>query len=371
MRALLAIPLVIGACGRDARPPRAQATETTVVAPGLDPSAWRAWSATRDGAIVAGAPEFDTVGTVALFDAKNRRVDARSAVALRRSERPLLWDPVLARHLDVSTGAVFALPPDLEPEASESSAAISNNGAGTMARLLRHANGAMTLTVWHRSEAPSWTIAVDPVPAGAGVSVSPTGDVVALLTVPLRDGPPTLTLFDSKTGTPRWRTESRLSTTAADSLRELVAFSDDGNFVFVRGRKDGKHLAFERRSIASETVDNEFTVQTPLAVRNDTFLGITGRHARFGASNHSVPSHPIGPLGTDRREWWCEFVEVDLRTGERRLDTSLGGADYQRVFRANPTADCATHALLRIMGATVLVRPSAEEVVLTSFPGPA
>ncbi len=342
------------------------------MAPGLDPSAWRAWSATWDGAIVAGAPEFDTVGTVALFDAKSRRVDARNAVALRRAERPLLWDPALARHLDVSSGAVFALPSDQEPEASESSAAISNNGSGTMARLLRPASGAaMTLTVWHRSEAPSWTIAVDPVPAGAGVSVSPKGDVVALLTVPRRDGPLTLTLLDSKTGSSRWRTESRLSIVAANSLRELVAFSDDGAFVFVRGRLENtKQLVFERRNIASATVDNEFIVNTPLADRNDTLLGIAGRHARFGATNHSVSSHPLGPLGTDRREWWCELVEVDLGTGDRRFDTSLSDADYQRVFRSKATADCATHALLRIMGATLLVRPSAEEVLLMSLPGP-
>lgn len=374
MRAYLAIPLLIAACGRDAGQPKAQMKETRVVAPGLDPRTWRAWSATWDGAIVVGAPEFDTVGTVALFDAKNRRVDTRTGVALRRAERPLLWNPAKAQHFDVSTGVAFALPPELEPDAGESTAAISNNGSGTMARLLRSAGGAtMTLTAWHQSEAPSWTFALDPVPSGAGISVSPNGDTVALLTVPLRNGPLTLTLLDAKTGTVRWRSESRLRIAASSQLRELVAFSDDGTFVFVRGLGENtRQLVFERRNVANEKVDGEFAVGTPLADRNDTFLGITGQHVRFGATNRSDANHPIGPLGADRsREWWCELVEVDLRTGKSTLDTSVSDADYQRVFRAKATADCATHALLRIMGATLLVQPSAEEVLLTPLRGPA
>ncbi|MBE7449477.1 MAG: hypothetical protein HS111_11445 [Kofleriaceae bacterium] len=344
-----------------------------VVAPGLDPRAWRAWSATRDGAIVVGAPEFDAVGAVALFDTKHGRVETRAGVALRRAERPLLWDPAKAHHIDVSTGLAFALPSSSEPDASESTTAISNSGSGTMARLVRAAGDAtMSLTVWHQAEAPSWTIAVDPVPAGAGVSVSPKGDVVALLTVPVRNGPLILTLLDAKSGTARWRSESRLRIAGSDPLRELVAFSDDGAFVFVRGLGENtQQLVFERRNIASERVDREFAVGTPLADRNDTLLGITERHVRFGATNRSEANHPIGPLGGDRsREWWCELVEVSLETGRRSLDTSASDADYQRVFRSTAATDCGTHALLRVMGATLLVRPSSEELLLTPLPGP-
>lgn len=353
----LSTAFVAAACGGDRPVPGLM-----LDAPGVNTAA-HAWVASSDGLLLAVADQFEVFGDVALVDVLHDAVEIRSDVSLVRSNRPLLWRRYEARFEDPTSNATFDLPSG-SIDGYGTRIAIRNTDRGHMVRLARSADGErMTLQAWSKGPAMTWSMDLVPMPAGAGVALSSSGDTIAMLSVTDERGFMSLAVFDAATGNRRWSKQSRLLTPMPSAVDELVHFDDHG-LVYVHGRepaeKDG--ITFEGRDVATGSVIRRFTLLGTLPPAADALLRIGETTASFGRVTYfdgrgSDIAPFARPARSPRRS--CEFEAYKLQHGDRltpTLRTSVSDQDFALVFGRNDAEDCRTRAMFAVGDRVMFIR---------------
>ncbi len=331
----------------------------------------RAWVAGHDAKLLAIASAFDAFGEVMLVELGMGTFEMRTEVALARSDRPLLWYGYERRYVEPESNATFDLPIDsLDREADVH---LSNNGRGALVRLARSFDGSrMTLQGWNGQPAPLWTKEIAPLPIGAGLALSPAGDLVALVSVFDDPGPTKLTIFDARTGERRWQGHSALFSFMPQHVDEQVAFSDDGSAVYVHGsmRTKGQATGFEGWDAATGEITTRFQVEGALASWDGTLLAISKKTVSFGKVTYFDGNNAdFGPFAKpdERPSWRCEYEEFALSSARARVDTSLHDADYARLFGNKASESCSTRAMLPVAGGVMFVRSEIDRLRVQFF----
>lgn len=332
---------------------------------GIDLHDWSAWSVSADGKTIATAPRFGVEGVV-VVDVATGAAESRAGEALVEADRPLFWRPVESAFWDESARASFSLPPPHD----RGYTSLRNTGTGVLARLAR-IDGRLTLQVWSHQEEISWFKEIAPAPDSAGIALSPSGDLLALVQYD-HDGLIRATAYGTQDGVPRWTSELPLrSTIVTMFVRQPVYFSDDGASVWVAGtRGSGEPLDYvvselsARDGRAGRTVGvDRLTASTD---KSYVSTGISRQHLWVG----SVAYNPGGD-GRGPARWFCDYSLYELGRSKPAFDPSGDAVRWHSVFGEPTDVDHTARALRPTKdGGVVLIQAQGRGIRITTWTGP-
>jgi|GEM_PF-3862634 len=363
----VALLLLATACG--GRTSRDERTVRDVQLEGaaIDLDDWDAWSVSPDGKLIVVAPGFRRDHAV-VIDVASGACESRDGVLLpadsplfRLHGTPQLWDEAAQRG--------FATPP--EDFSKLDYEGFRNDGAGRLVRLARFGNARLTLQVWDRQEAVSWSKEFLPAPDTAGVAISPSGDVVAMVEASAERAM-TVTAYDTRNGTRRWSVAASVRPNGSPFLNQRIEFSDDGALIWINGLQVGSNdgmleslYVSDGAKASSVPIDRTMpNVDGDTNAGDAAFIGAylwtaTVRHAR------PVRRHG-GPPVEDH--WVCEYTLYRLGRPSPVVWTSVRADDRRAVFGSADRDNCTARAMRPLRGGAVMaVRTHGSGLRITTW----
>ena len=372
----------LASCGQEkgrAKMERPIVRDVAIPPGAVDLHDWSAWSVSPDGGTIAVARGFGWPGGV-MIDVASGTIENQGDARLVEADHPLWWQPTERVLRDPGARMSFAVPPD---ESANDTAALRNDGAGVLARLVRSGDK-LRLQVWNREAAVTWTTEIDPVPDTAGIALSPSGDTVALAQSTQvrsedlqaeRRRPISVQLYDVRDGALRWSTESALLGDSISPLRQPVGFSADGAALWIAGRSATSEERFvEERSSRDATagriiwVDHGGIDDTDTVCLSRTHLWIAG--IVYSEASHLRPS----------TLWHASYALYAIGTRMPVFDTDSlppyrdGAIDRRSVFDEGPRGaqeDSRVRAMRPLTdGGVVLVQGHGDSLRVTTWKTP-
>lgn len=351
----------------------------------------RAWSVSADGGMVAAARDFGWRRPgVVVIDVASGAIERHGEAEFIAADRPL-WRLPDGLH-DPGAQMTFVVPPEDEKFESNPSAAysateaLSNDGTGVLARLIRSDGGAhLRLQVWNRQTAVTWTTEIEPVPDTAGIALSPSGDAVALVQAtdgPSKDprvqqlGPISVRLYDVRDGRLRWSVGSMLQGASNSWVRQPVGFSDDGAALWIAGSSATSEAMFvEERGAGDGALGRTISVDHVGVGDNDS-VGLSHTHLWIASVSYFQGSH-LEP----RSSWSSDYSLYAIGTRRPMLDTESsapyrdGEIDRRAVFDEvqprGPLIDSSVRAMRPTTGGgVVLVQAHGDGLRVTTWKKP-